>query len=178
MYKHIIPSEILTELLMGTTMCVCVKIENAVLQSALWHSVTAFISNPHSLLILQVISKCCPKQVPLPSETQALHSPAGFVSDLSLNNMPEHRYTHRFCYTAHGFLFSEELCARFSAVAQLLIFSDLLPPQPCTPAIKIDFSPSHHITISHNVLALLLDNVSCTQSRTCEIRLLYSPESN
>lgn len=138
--------------------CVCVKIEIAVLQPALWQDPIVFISNPHSLLILQVISKSCAKQIPLPSETQALRSPAGFVSYLSLN-MPEHRYTHRFCSTAHGFLFSQELCARFSAVAQLLIFNDLLHSLPSTPAIKIDFSPSHHITISRAVLALLLDNV-------------------
>lgn len=29
-----------------------------------------FISKPHSLLILWVVSKCCEKQIPLPSETQ------------------------------------------------------------------------------------------------------------
>ena len=106
----------------------CVKTENAGLQSALQQDPIVFISNPHSLLILQAISKCCAKQIPLPSETQALHSSAGFVSDLSLNNTPEHRYTHRFCSTARGSLFSQEFHARFSAVAQLLIFSDLLPP--------------------------------------------------
>lgn len=98
------------------------------LQSALWQDLTVFISNPHSLLILQVINKCCAKQIPLPSETQALHSPAVFVVDLSVNNMPKHRCTHRFCSTARGFLFSQELCAGFSAVVQLLIFTDLLHP--------------------------------------------------
>lgn len=130
----------------------CVRTEN----SALRQDPIICISNSHSLLILQVNAV----QNSPPSETQALHSPAGFVSDLSLSSMPEHRQTNGFCSTARGFLFSQELCARFSTVARLLIFSDLLPsPQPSTPPIKIDFSSSRYITISRAVLALLLDNV-------------------
>lgn len=40
--------------------------------------------------IPRTISKCCAKQIPLPFKSEAVHSSRGFVSDLSLNSMPEH----------------------------------------------------------------------------------------
>lgn len=105
------------------------------------------------------------------------YSPDGFMNDLS-HNRPKHQQV--FFQHITLFCFFQELHARFSTVAQSPITRDLPLPKPSTSVITICLqNSSQH---KKNLLCCPCFAVrqwkAATRAKTCETRLLYSPESN